>query len=349
MLVLVAPVMTAQRRRAAVPMLFPPCSIIQGTPGVTFSRDEGRTLTPIAQPLAGTAYTYGLAALDVPHTFLSFHSNTLSISTDDGCHWTSLGDYAADFPPTITAAEGGRAYIWSDNRQFLLRYDRRGVVALKPPGAIIGLGTDPNDGEHIRTGFSDGGLLESVDGGESWRTGGFPPSTSGINYRFTFDPSDLSHVVLGTAIDGAFVSRDGGRSWTHATGFGSSRVNAFNFAISPVDGNIVWAMAIDLGSEEKHIYRSTDGGLTYAAVVDERDGVTIVNQPVMAAHPTNPDVLYFIYGTFFQGYGTDVFRYDAATRSLTVAHNGYNDINSIAFSPGRGDIVYFGLEVENVF
>src|SRR6476659_9165835 len=131
LIVLVAPVLYAQRRRAIVVPSVPPCSMVEGTPGVTFTRDEGATLAPVAQPLQGTAYTYGLAALDVPRTFLSFHGNTLSMSSDDGCHWNAIGNYTADFPPTITAAKGGRAYIWSDNRQFLLRYDSRGVKALK--------------------------------------------------------------------------------------------------------------------------------------------------------------------------------------------------------------------------
>jgi hypothetical protein len=56
--------------------------------------------------------------------------------------------------------------------------------------------------------------------------------------------------------------------------------------------------------------------------------------------------VYFFFGTAFQGYGTDVFRYDTATGALTVAHNDSDDINSIAFSPANPRIMYFGLESE---
>ncbi|MGZ8851632.1 MAG: sialidase family protein, partial [Thermoanaerobaculia bacterium] len=160
------------------------------------------------------------------------------------------------------------------------------------------------------------------------------------------DPNDLDHVVAGTVVNGAWVSFDGGKHWTRATGFVSERVNAFNFAISPVDGNTVWAMAIDMGdNDSRHIYLSRDGGATYTAVVDSGPDVTLVNGPVMAAHPTNRDVLYFVFGTFFQGYGTDLFRYDASTRELTKTNIRYSDVNAIAFLRG---VMYLGLEVEEI-
>jgi len=350
LMVIIAPVMYAERRRAAVVVPFPPCSIVEGTPAVTFTRDEGRTLAPVAQRLSGTGYTYGLAALDVPHTFLSLHKQTLSISTDDGCHWRAIGDYVADFPPTITAAQGGRAYIWSNNRQFLLRYDSTGVTTLKPPGTIVGLGVDKNDGMHVRLGTDDGSVVESLDGGATWRGVGFPPAFQTNFYRIAFDSNDLNHVIAGATQKGAFVSRDGGLSYTQATGFQSQSVNVFNVVISPADGNVVWVMAIDLslGESPKRIYMSRDGGLTYVAVVEQSPDVTIVNQPLMVAHPTNRDVMYFVFGTFFQGFGTDIYRYDASTRTLTTTHNDYSDVNAIAFYPGRPDIMYLGLEVEEV-
>src|SRR4051812_39701924 len=123
--------MFAQRRRATTaPTPFPGCMIVNGTPGVTFTRDEGRTLMPVAQRLSGSARTYGLAALDTPGVMLSWHKATLSISHDYGCSWQAVGDWETPFPPTITAARGGRAFAWSDNAQWMLRYDSRGAQLL---------------------------------------------------------------------------------------------------------------------------------------------------------------------------------------------------------------------------
>ena len=66
----------------------------------------------------------------------------------------------------------------------------------------------------------------------------------------------------------------------------------------------------------------------------------------MAADPHDQNVVYFVFGTRFQGYGTDLFRYDAATRSLTMTHSDNHDINSIAFSPVDPTLMYLGLEYE---
>ncbi len=108
--------------------------MVTGTPSVAFTRDEGRFITRPAEPLSGVGYTYGLAALDTPHTLLSWFKSTVSISSDDGCSWRAVFPLDADFPPYIAPAPGGRAYFWSDNRAFLWRYDGNALVHLKEPG-----------------------------------------------------------------------------------------------------------------------------------------------------------------------------------------------------------------------
>jgi hypothetical protein len=360
--------LAAPRRR----VIGQPCSLITGTPGVTITRNEGVTLTPNAEPLTGVGYTYGLAALDAT-TLLAFHKDTLSLSTDGGCSWRPLGQWQTDFPPSITSAGGGRAFVWSDNRDsFLLRYDADpesarqppavstggmtapqdvprlaggtpAVRVLKPPATIVGLGAQ---GDHVRIGDADGALWDSIDGGETFAViNRLPLSSPTIVYRFAFDPANLDHILAGTASQGAFVSFDGGRNWTRtslADGF-----NVMNFAVSPADPNVVWAMAVDGRNSTKAIHGSKDGGLTFVPVVQAGPGVTIVNQPVMAAHPTNPNVFYFVFGSHFQGYGTDLFRYDAIN-GLTRTHNSNHDINAIAFSPADPSVMYLGLEVEFV-
>ena len=91
----------------------------------------------------------------------------------------------------------------------------------------------------------------------------------------------------------------------------------------------------------------TNGGATFRAVVDDSAEVNLVNGPTMAAHPTDSDVLYFVFGTKFQGYGTDLFRYDAKKNRLSMTHNANHDINAIAFSPADARVMYLGLEVES--
>jgi photosystem II stability/assembly factor-like uncharacterized protein len=332
------------------PAYYPACSMITGTAAVTFTLDQGRTLTPSAETLAPLSNTYGLAALDTPDTLMAWHRDDLLLSTDAGCSWRVVATIpGASFPPTITPAPGGRAYAWSENRQFFVRYDSRGAKLLKQPIEFMGVGVDPQNGEHLRAGGVDGTVWESHDAGESWTYIG-ALTGSVLYYRFTFDPANLDHVVAGTVSNGAYVSRDGGKNWTRATGIGVRSSNVFNFAMSPVDGNRVWAMAIDndqtndAPSHGRHIYQSDDGGASYRPVVSEAAGVKLVNGPIMAAHPTNRDLLFFIFGTHTFGYGTDVFRYDAAAKTLSVEHNDLDDVNAIAFSPNDPGVMYFGLE-----
>lgn len=337
----------ASRRRAARSAeFFPPCTMVTGTAAVTFSRDEGRTLAPTAERLSGIAYTYGVAALD-DKTLLAWHRDDLLISTDSGCGWRVFATIpGADFPPTLTAAGSGRAYAWSDNRPFLVRYDSRGAVRLEEPAAFVGLGVNPSNPDHVRAGSDEGAIWESLDAGETWTAIGRVRTDpqQAFFYRFAFSQSDFDHIVAGTTTTGGYVSRDGGLSWTRSV-MGTGNVNAMNFVIAPSDDRVVWAMANHDG--DRHIYRSTDGGATYATVVDESAEVSFRNQPVMAAHPTNSNVVYFVFGTYFQGYGTDIYRYDATTRTVTLTHNNNDDIDAIAFSPSDPKIMYFGLEVES--
>ena len=346
----------AQARTRTVTKQFPSCIMIKGAAAVTLSRDGGKTFLPIAETIGGNAYTYGVTAVDTRGTMLAWRYDFLLISNNYGCTWRVFESIpGADFPPTLSSVHDGRAYAWSDNRQFLVRWDSRGATKLKQPVPFVGFGIDRNDSTHVRAGGDDGSVWESVDAGETWTHIGSVTADSSpvIFYRFVFDPANLDHIVAGMTTSGAAVSRDGGRTWTKATGFGSGAVNAFNFAISPADGNTVWAMAINLAESDanvpshgRHIFLSRDGGATYQAVVDESPAVKLVNGPTMAAHPTDRNVLYFVFGTFFQFHGTDLFRYDAATGALDLTHLMYDDVNAITFSPLDPNLMYIGIEVE---
>jgi photosystem II stability/assembly factor-like uncharacterized protein len=340
--------LSAARHRASLPVSFPACAVVEGTPAVTFSRDGGVTLAGVAQKLEGVGYTFGLAALD-GRTLIAIHKQTLSISTDAGCRWSAVGSVAFDDPPRIAAAGANRAYIWGDGRAALARYAAGVVTMLKPPVTIVGIAAS---GDRVRVGGDDGSIWESVDGGGTWAQIGVRAfNSAGLVYRAAFDPASFDHVLFGAASVGARVTFDGGKSYATPAGL-TAGTNVFNIVISPADPKVVWAMGINLAeadanvpSHGRHIYRSVDGGASFVPVVDEAPGVQLINGPVMAAHPTDPNVLYFVFGTYFDAYGTDLFRYDAAAKSLTVSHFNYDDFDAIVFSPADPSVMYFGLEV----
>jgi len=343
-LIATIPAVAGRRRAVATPAQYPPCSMITGTASVTFTHDFGATLAPSTESLRPISYTFGLASmLDEPNTLMAWNGDDLLLSTNSGCSWRVVaGDSSWDFPPRLTPAIGGRMYIWSDNRRFLMRYDSRGLRTLKPPADFVGFGVDATNGERLRAAGNDGAIWESTDGGESFTQIGALTADPALFYRFAFDANDLDHILGGTIITGAHVSRDGGKTWARAEGLGRT-TNAFEIAISPADGSRVWVEGLDMGESRRHIWVSDDGGSTFTAVIDEAPGVELVNGNVMAPHPANKDVLYFVFGTHIFAYGTDLYRYDHAARALTVTHNDHDGINAIAFSRRDPNLLYLGI------
>ena len=347
------PAAAARRRAVDRRPLDPPCTMITGTAAVTFTRNQGRSLAPVAENGHPIRYTWGLAAMPERDGWLvAWHGDDLLLSTDAGCSWRVEATITgSDFSPRLEAARGGRVYAWSENREFFVRYDERGAVKLRQPVAFVGLAADAENAERIRAGGNDGTLWESTDGGDSWAPLGRLEGAPGY-YRFAFDPHDLDHVLAGTVSKGAFVSRDAGRNWVQATGLAKQDANVFNVLFAAADSSRVWAMGVDLEqsasgdpSHGRHIYVSDDGGASYRPVVDEAPGVKLINGPTMAAHPEDRDVLYFVFGTHVYDYGTDLFRVDLRSGTLTMEHNDHDDINAIAFSRRNPSVMYLGLEV----
>ncbi|HVT03153.1 MAG TPA: sialidase family protein [Thermoanaerobaculia bacterium] len=346
---------TARRhpsRSERIPL--PNCAVIEGTAAVTFTGNDGRLLTPTSGPLHGVNYTMGLVALETPGVLLAAAGTSLIRSTDHGCSWSVIGELRGSegFPPFLTAARGNRAYAWADQRSDLFSIDGMSVRVLKSPvTAMIGLGVDPGTSDHVRIAGGDGSVWDSSDGGASWtaRPGKAPPAS--IFYRARFEEADLDHIVLGTASTGSFLSRDGGLTWTASRGLGAKGANIFELTISVADPRIVWAAGIDFAeldggapSGGRHIYLSEDGGASFRPVVDASPTVTIRNGPVMAAHPANPNLMYFAFGSYFQKYGTDLYRFDVSNGQLTTEHNSYDGIDAIAFQRGNPSVMYLGLE-----
>jgi hypothetical protein len=316
---------------------------------VTFSPDGGATLTPSSSPpLTGTKYTFGVVALDTPNVVLADNAGTLLRSTDAGCTWSAVG--STGFPAAMLGAgKGGVAYGWVDNDAGLYRYDGAAIVPLTSPAAnIVGLGVDSKDGAHVRLLDSSGQMFETLDGGATFAPVGVPAPNAGFVYRAVFDPNELDHVFAGVIVDGAYMTADAGTTWKHATGFGAGNANVFNAAISPVDGAVVWAEGIELGPDTRHVYRSTDGGLTFTPVVDETDPVNLYNGNPLWPDPVDASRLVFEFGMSFQNYGTDLYFYDAATDALTTHHHPVHGLRALAFSPADPAVLYLGITHENV-
>ena len=327
----------------------PNCTTVMGSPAVTFTLDEGATLAP-APDISGVVYTAGLVALETPNALLAASGGAILRSDDAGCTWASIGAVAAGYLKLVTNG-GDIAYGFADNGDVLVRVEAAAVTSLTAPtSSIVGLGVDGSNPNHVRIGDSSGRLYDSSDGGMLWTPIGTSIPNVSFGYRVAFDANDIDHVLHGAASVGVSTSANGGDSWTPATGLstGMGGMNAFSIEVSPANGQLVWVQGIDLGPDERRIYRSVDGGLTFAPVVTQSVDVVMTNGILMAPHPTDQDVVYFEFGTYFQGYGTDIYRYDHSDMQVTTTHNANDDISAFAFNPSDSSVMYFGRTSEDI-
>ncbi|HSK04585.1 MAG TPA: hypothetical protein VK932_25205 [Kofleriaceae bacterium] len=329
----------------------PECTIVVGAP-VTFTRDDGRTLAKIEPALSGTTYTTSVIALEEPNQLLAAKDSALYRSGDSGCHWTSLGQVAGDFIQLVPGA-GDRAYGYSPHLPDVLVVTDNGAAYVPGPGADVrGLAARPDAPGTLRLVDAEGSVYASEDDGGTWTwLGAAPGVTEGSVQAAAFGGAALDRVVI-AVWGGVSTSIDGGRQWRRATGLSRTSANIFSVAISPADEQIVWVQGIDLAAEGapdgRHIWISRDGGLHFEVVVTASADVTLTNGVPMLAHSTDPDILYFTWGTAFQGIGAKLYKVSAQRKSVTYTTNPYSRIMALTASPADASLLYLGLSNEQL-
>ena len=338
----------------------PNCDRVMGTGAVKFTMDDGVTLAD-GPPLNGSIYTYGLAALDRPDTLLATTmnstGNTVLRSEDAGCSWDTVDHLDNYNLLRLTAAPDGVAYGWTNSRDIIFRIEGDEIEERITPENIYGIAVDPLDADHLRVGGLDCQIWESFDGGDNFAPVGSPAGTGeSIFFTVAFHPRDWDQALCGGK--GAWGTTDAGESWTPIATFDNDDLDfVYVLRYAPSDPRQVWArVTLDtLDTSERLIMYSDDGGASFLPAVAQGDealdqfGITrtviLTNVPTMAVHPELPEVLYFVFGTAFQDYGTDLFRYDALLDELGVAHiDDLDGIDAIEFSPADPALIYLGLE-----
>jgi len=157
----------------------------------------------------------------------------------------------------------------------------------------------PGDPSTMLVGAASGGLWKTTNRGQTWTNvfADMPVSTFG---DIAIAPSDPDIVYAGTGEqqnrqsssygNGVYRSDDGGDSWRHL-GLEETR-HTGRIVVHPDDPDVVYVGALGnlwAGSEDRGVYKSTDGGDSWTKVlyVDEYTGVID-----MAIDPTNPNTVY---------------------------------------------------------
>jgi len=126
------------------------------------------------------------------------------------------------------------------------------------------ISADPQRPETIYVGTASSGVLFSRDGGKTWQQVSGVPTEAPVN-TIASDPQRSTHIYVGTK-QAFYMSRDGGASWTRRGGnlpFGDFT----SILINPRNSDEIFAgNAYQTGEIGGGVYRSLNGGQTWARI-----------------------------------------------------------------------------------
>ncbi|MDE0260040.1 MAG: hypothetical protein OXR82_16845 [Gammaproteobacteria bacterium] len=166
-------------------------------------------------------------------------------------------------------------------------------------GRIVDLAVYEEDPAIFYAATASGGLLKTVNGGNSWENVFDRQSTVSIG-DVAINPADPSVIWVGTGEannrqssswgDGIYKSTDGGRSWQHMGLRESHHIG--RIIVNPQDTDIVYVAALGHlwgANPERGVFMTVDGGQNWQHVLSLNDDTGAVD---LAIDPANPKVLY---------------------------------------------------------
>ena len=222
-------------------------------------------------------------------------------STDAGASWNRMplpgrggvGTLSMDpqNPGTLYAAVPYHAvYKSTDGAATWNKIAGRDELKEDPTGEPIqGFGSvlvDPRNPSTLYVGIygSGGGLLKSIDGGQTWSLLTIPTEMtfSGI---VAIDPQLSGTLYVWDYYAGVLKTTDGGQNWKAFTsGLPATGIDIRFIAVDPRNSNIVYAAAVYSG-----LFWSTNGGASWSPL---NTGLTNLDVEVLLIDPRDPYTLY---------------------------------------------------------
>ena len=227
-------------------------------------------------------------------------------------------------------------------------------------GRITDIEVPADDTSTIYLGAATGGILKSIDNGESWENIfanaevisigdlAIDPNNSNVIYAGTGEANASSFSFLG---NGIYKSTDAGANWMHMGLQNSAYIG--RVIVDYQNSNRIFVAAcgnLFTPNPDRGIYRSDDGGITWNRklfVTDSTSSIDIVQ------HPTNPLILYAAmwerarglnYRNSF-GYSSGIYKSTDGGDSWQKLQNGipadypYGRIG-ICIAPSNSDMLY---------
>jgi len=230
-------------------------------------------------------------------------------------------------------------------------------VSLSDPNTVyIGTGSD---GYRSNVSIGDG-VYKSTDAGKTWTHVGLRDVGNIGGLRVHPSNPDIAFVAaIGNpfkpnAERGVYRTKDGGRSW-HQVLFVSDSTGAVDVEFQPGNPNVMFAAlwrgerkpwTIISGAREGGIYRSSDGGDTWAKVTAGLPN-ELVGKANVAVSNANPNRVYVLMEA---KPGNGLYRSDDGGRTFQVASTFPQIITrpfyytTITADPHNADVVYAGAE-----
>jgi photosystem II stability/assembly factor-like uncharacterized protein len=208
--------------------------------------------------------------------------------------FATVGAVAADAMPATVAPRFDSAIVSG--------LGARNIGSAAMSGRISALAArQEQDGKvTLYVGSASGGVWKSLDGGTTFKPVFDRQPVQSIG-AITLDPNDPNTVWVGTGEswtrnsvsvgNGIYRSSDGGESWDYLGLPESERIN--KIVVHPRDGRIVYACVpgkLWSDSPDRGLYKTTDGGKTWALVLKGPNLSTGCSG--LAMDPRNPDRLF---------------------------------------------------------
>ncbi len=166
-------------------------------------------------------------------------------------------------------------------------------------GRVNALALHPQNDDILLAGFSGGGIFKTTDGGVNWKPVfddqpelsigdiTYDPQNPAVVYAGTGDPNMPFNVFNGR---GLYRSTDGGESWHYLALEQQGIVS--KVVVDPLNPQTLYVACMGnpyVRDNERGVYKSTDGGLTWSKVlfVSNQAGASD-----LVINPQNPNILY---------------------------------------------------------
>lgn len=316
-----------------------------GVNGVRKSTDGGATWALVSEGLTDP----GVLALAIdpaaPGTLWAGTSHEFRLggvfqTTDAAAHWTyrSRGLSAGDvYSLAIDPHTPGTLYA-ALAFQGLARSRDRGLhwTALPvPQGSILDVEVDPVTPSVVyATSTSNGPLLKSTDGGDTWTRFGTSPSQL---YELTIDRANPA-IFYGGA-DGFYKSTDRGATWVQKPSV--DYVSPMQIEIAPSSPATLYSVAVE-GVEgsppfsRNVLFRSTDAGQTWEYLHPPHEPARL------AISPSDARTVYI--ATLGQG----IFRTKNGGDTWEPIGSQLRDAATVAIAPGAPETLYAAVSAQGV-